>query len=194
MEDQQGVWNKARMAVNNNTTNTNTTNKSFTKSTKNKQQKQNHQKWVVVSFAVEQVSRKDLFISLQTRRGFFTNTICMKLVSLTSKRCSLTQTQLIRGPAWRFGKSYKKLQMNLYAANQTFKNHVESQHFQNLLGGMSTRKLSLGAKSSLAFDGGDGGDEDEGGKMHRSTDFWQTPPELRSELISMFVGGSYKNK
>jgi hypothetical protein len=66
----------------------------------------------------------------------------------------------------------------------------------DLMGEMSTRKLSLDAKSRMAFDGSSGsdGEEDADGKMHRSTDFWQPPPELRSELISLFVGGSYKNE
>lgn len=221
MEDQLGTWNMAKMiksvvaTANNNSSDSNNASNNFwikSATKKKQQQKQQKKKWIVVSFAVEKVSRKDLFISVVTRRGFFTNTVCLKLVSLSSRRCSLTQTQHIQGPVWRLGRSYRKLQLNLYIANQSFKDHVESQHFQNLLS--STRELHFGntntkSSTSMTFDGSsticdgedndNGEDEDEDGhKMAKSprpsTDFWQTPPELRSELISMFVGGSYKNE
>jgi hypothetical protein len=85
--------------------------------------------------------------------------------------------------------------MNLYASNQTFKNHMEKLHFQSLLGGLSTRDFNLKPpqKSSLTFDCATD-EEQEEMMAGRSCDFWESPPELRSEMITMFLGVSYGDR
>mmetsp|Transcript_16171 Transcript_16171/g.29022 ORF Transcript_16171/g.29022 Transcript_16171/m.29022 type:complete len:218 (+) Transcript_16171:134-787(+) len=160
---ERGEWGKARLAC----------------SQKKGALGENKKVWMVVHVAFERVSREDYLVSWTMKRGFVRNTSFMKLTPIGNKRTLLTYSQNMHGPLVTFGVAHRKLMTNSSCVNQCFKNHVESLHFQNLLTDLSTREMT---RSSATMES-----SVEEASLNSSSDFWQTPPHLRNEVVSLFV-------
>jgi hypothetical protein len=134
-------------------------------------------RWISTCVTLEGLNNYTL--TWTSRRGFFTNTTCIKLNCIGQRRTMLTHTQTVHGPMFSFGFSPKVHLTNSSCINQCFKNHVESLHFRNLFVDLSSRGMKSTATMPCS-------DEEWSGSSSTET-FWQTSARFRQEVMSLLI-------
>jgi hypothetical protein len=129
-------------------------------------------------FSFGKVTRDDFVFEWTTRLGLCNCTNTMELVSAGTKRSQLRHTQTFQGllPGIGLGHPFKKLKSYALCMNEGLKNHVESLHFNSLLFNLSAREMTS-SDSTMGT----------GSSECSRASFWDTPRNLRKELISSFI-------